>query len=679
MLLGDGFKAAQQAAFDAACNAFLAAFRATPPVRPADQRDQRLPGERAVDRLRRGRSRIGRGHRRDGANVLRRVLRRERDPPAAGVQRLHGPADRSRTGSGVHGGARRRELDDLRRERRVDRHLLARERRDRDRDPRDGTHGVRARRRVPVLRRRQRDRSRPLQRWRAIRAERDRKLQPRNAQVALGGRGGDSRIPTMRNPTCSQVDDRPSPVPKGTPGAFEGAYYFHCGAFRPEYDCKMRNLGVPFCAICREVIRNRIGPLVALHGPRPNADHRRRAQLDATRRLRSRERRANHDRLVGPAERLGRVAPDLRRRGVTGRHRLADHGRRAHAGAPRRVHGRHRQPRLHGMVASVHRLVRLGPHREHALQARLDRQRRVPQRGPSRPVHHGLEWPDDVDALGLQHGVGLVVPGSGRGVRDGSAGHRDRPQPDAHGHLHGRDRQQGLHRVVGQRVRMAWLGPPGNPRLPPRLDRDRRGAHARPHGPVHDGRGREDHVDLVGCERRLGILGPGRGRRRLARVARHARSRALRARSTCSCSGRTIASTAPGGANRPAGRTGLSWRAASASPEDRSQRSREPPITSTCSPSPRMGSSTARRGARRPAGRRGSGSGSRRGGWISAQSRHRLWWLVVLVRSNVCSRRWMGWSDEALARAREACRREIRVDLCAEDARIAAAGDGARA
>ena len=31
VLLGDGFKAAQQAAFDAACTAFLAAFRATPP------------------------------------------------------------------------------------------------------------------------------------------------------------------------------------------------------------------------------------------------------------------------------------------------------------------------------------------------------------------------------------------------------------------------------------------------------------------------------------------------------------------------------------------------------------------------------------------------------------------------------------------------------------------------
>jgi IgA Peptidase M64 len=73
-------------------------------------------------------------------------------------------------------------------------------------------------------------------------------------------------VPTMSNPSCSQVDSRPSPVAAGTPGLFEGAYYVHCGAFRAEYDCKMRNLGVPFCAVCRQVIRNRIGPLVTLQG-----------------------------------------------------------------------------------------------------------------------------------------------------------------------------------------------------------------------------------------------------------------------------------------------------------------------------------------------------------------------------------------------------------------------------
>jgi IgA Peptidase M64 len=73
-------------------------------------------------------------------------------------------------------------------------------------------------------------------------------------------------VPTMGNPDCSHVDVRPSPVPTGTAGLFEGAYYYHCGAFRPEYDCKMRNLGVPFCRVCRQAIWNRIAPLATLQG-----------------------------------------------------------------------------------------------------------------------------------------------------------------------------------------------------------------------------------------------------------------------------------------------------------------------------------------------------------------------------------------------------------------------------
>jgi len=45
---------------------------------------------------------------------------------------------------------------------------------------------------------------------------------------------------------------------------FEGAHYYHCGGHRPEFDCKMRNLGVPFCHVCRQVIWNRISPLATL-------------------------------------------------------------------------------------------------------------------------------------------------------------------------------------------------------------------------------------------------------------------------------------------------------------------------------------------------------------------------------------------------------------------------------
>ncbi|MFE2066575.1 M64 family metallopeptidase [Streptomyces sp. NPDC059467] len=71
-------------------------------------------------------------------------------------------------------------------------------------------------------------------------------------------------LPTMSNPNCATVDSRPSTVPTGTVGAFEGAHYYHCGAYRPEYTCKMRELGVPFCRVCRQVIWNRIGPLATL-------------------------------------------------------------------------------------------------------------------------------------------------------------------------------------------------------------------------------------------------------------------------------------------------------------------------------------------------------------------------------------------------------------------------------
>jgi IgA Peptidase M64 len=71
-------------------------------------------------------------------------------------------------------------------------------------------------------------------------------------------------LPTMTNPNCTQVDTRPSSVPGGTVGLFEGAHYYHCGAFRPEYSCKMQTLGVPFCRLCREVIWSRIAPLNVL-------------------------------------------------------------------------------------------------------------------------------------------------------------------------------------------------------------------------------------------------------------------------------------------------------------------------------------------------------------------------------------------------------------------------------
>jgi hypothetical protein len=67
-------------------------------------------------------------------------------------------------------------------------------------------------------------------------------------------------LPTTSNGNCTQCDPQPSPVPQGTVGAFEGARYFHCGIYRPEFNCRMRALGFPFCAVCQEVIRNTLSP-----------------------------------------------------------------------------------------------------------------------------------------------------------------------------------------------------------------------------------------------------------------------------------------------------------------------------------------------------------------------------------------------------------------------------------
>lgn len=65
-------------------------------------------------------------------------------------------------------------------------------------------------------------------------------------------------LPTMTNPDPSRCDRRPSPAPPGTVGAFEGADYHRGGAYRPEYDCRMRTLGAPFCAVCQREIRRQV-------------------------------------------------------------------------------------------------------------------------------------------------------------------------------------------------------------------------------------------------------------------------------------------------------------------------------------------------------------------------------------------------------------------------------------
>jgi hypothetical protein len=67
-------------------------------------------------------------------------------------------------------------------------------------------------------------------------------------------------LPTSRNADCRHCDPQPSPQPPGTVGLYEGADTYHCGAYRPEFDCKMRKLPDPYCAVCRRRIRQVLSP-----------------------------------------------------------------------------------------------------------------------------------------------------------------------------------------------------------------------------------------------------------------------------------------------------------------------------------------------------------------------------------------------------------------------------------
>ncbi len=68
-------------------------------------------------------------------------------------------------------------------------------------------------------------------------------------------------LPTTSNADCTQCDPQPNPLAAGTVGAFEGGRYFHCGIFRPEFSCMMRNL-TPFCAVCHRRIRQVMNPFL---------------------------------------------------------------------------------------------------------------------------------------------------------------------------------------------------------------------------------------------------------------------------------------------------------------------------------------------------------------------------------------------------------------------------------
>jgi len=73
-------------------------------------------------------------------------------------------------------------------------------------------------------------------------------------------------VPTTINADCSQCDPQGSPYPTQTVGLFEGAHYYHCDCYRPQFNCMMRNLASYFCGVCRAIVETDL----AAYLPAPN-------------------------------------------------------------------------------------------------------------------------------------------------------------------------------------------------------------------------------------------------------------------------------------------------------------------------------------------------------------------------------------------------------------------------
>jgi hypothetical protein len=69
-------------------------------------------------------------------------------------------------------------------------------------------------------------------------------------------------LPTTTNADCTRCDPQGNPLSADTVGAYEGAFYNHCGAYRPQFNCRMRALGNPYCAVCQQVIRQTLAPFM---------------------------------------------------------------------------------------------------------------------------------------------------------------------------------------------------------------------------------------------------------------------------------------------------------------------------------------------------------------------------------------------------------------------------------
>jgi PKD repeat protein len=58
-------------------------------------------------------------------------------------------------------------------------------------------------------------------------------------------------VPTTVNANCAVCDPQWNPLPEFTVGLYEGAHYYHCDAYRPQFHCMMRDMSPYFCAVCQ--------------------------------------------------------------------------------------------------------------------------------------------------------------------------------------------------------------------------------------------------------------------------------------------------------------------------------------------------------------------------------------------------------------------------------------------
>jgi PKD repeat protein len=58
-------------------------------------------------------------------------------------------------------------------------------------------------------------------------------------------------IPTTENANCDYCDNQWYPLDEFTVGTYEGADYYHCDCYRPQFWCMMRDRTEYFCAVCQ--------------------------------------------------------------------------------------------------------------------------------------------------------------------------------------------------------------------------------------------------------------------------------------------------------------------------------------------------------------------------------------------------------------------------------------------